>query len=35
MAKGDLSKLETIKKVNIFAFLEQFEEDLIQAAKQK
>jgi len=35
MAKGDLSKLETIKKVNIYAFLEQFEEDLIQAAKQK
>lgn len=35
MAKGDLSKLESIKKVNIFAFLEQFEEDLIQAAKQK
>lgn len=35
MAKGDLSKLETIKKVNIFAFLEQFEDDLIQAAKQK
>jgi len=35
MAKGDLSKLEAIKKVNIFAFLEQFEDDLIQAAKQK
>ena len=35
MAKGDLSKLEAIKKVNIFAFLEQFEDDLIQASKQK
>jgi hypothetical protein len=35
MTKGDLSKLETIKKVNIFAFLEQFEEDLINASKQK
>lgn len=35
MAKGDLSKLETIKKVNIFAFLEQFEDDLIQVSKQK
>ncbi|KIQ22637.1 hypothetical protein RT99_05885 [Flavobacterium sp. MEB061] len=28
MAKGDLSKLEKIKQVNIYAFLEQFEEDL-------
>jgi len=28
MAKGDLSKLEQIKKVNIYTFLEQFEEDL-------
>ncbi|HSD07897.1 hypothetical protein [Flavobacterium sp.] len=28
MAKGDLSKLELIKKVNIYTFLEQFEEDL-------
>jgi len=28
MAKGDLSKLDLIKKVNIYTFLEQFEEDL-------
>jgi hypothetical protein len=35
MTKGDLSKLETIKRVNIYAFLEQFEEDLINASKQK
>lgn len=35
MAKGDLSKLDQIKKVNIYAFLEQFEEDLIQASKTK
>ena len=27
-AKGDLSKLDLIKKVNIYTFLEQFEEDL-------
>ncbi|MFV5696693.1 hypothetical protein ACM55G_14785 [Flavobacterium sp. LB3P122] len=35
MTKGDLSKLETIKRVNIYAFLEQFEEDLTTASKQK
>jgi hypothetical protein len=28
MAKGDLSKLDLIKKINIYTFLEQFEEDL-------
>lgn len=28
MSKGDLSKLDLIKKVNIYTFLEQFEEDL-------
>jgi hypothetical protein len=28
MTKGDLSKLETIEKVNVYTFLEQFEEDL-------
>lgn len=28
MTKGDLSKLDTIEKVNVFTFLEQFEEDL-------
>jgi hypothetical protein len=33
MAKGDLSKLETIKKVNIYTFLEQFEEDLTPPPK--
>lgn len=33
MAKGDLSKLDLIKKVNIFTFLEQFEEDLTPAKK--
>ncbi|WP_289659528.1 hypothetical protein [Flavobacterium panacagri] len=33
MAKGDLSKLESIKKVNIYSFLEQFEEDLKSAKK--
>jgi hypothetical protein len=31
MAKGDLSKLDLIKKVNIYTFLEQFEEDLTPA----
>jgi len=35
MTKGDLSKLETIKRVNIYAFLEQFEEDLTNVNKQK
>lgn len=35
MAKGDLSKLETIKRVNIYSFLEQFEEDLKTSSKQK
>jgi hypothetical protein len=35
MAKGDLSKLEIIERVNIYAFLEQFEEDIINASKQK
>lgn len=35
MAKGDLSKVETIEKVNIYTFLEQFEEDLITASKNK
>ncbi|PIF32985.1 hypothetical protein CLU81_3555 [Flavobacterium sp. 9] len=33
MAKGDLSKLEMIKKVNIYTFLEQFEEDLTPPTK--
>jgi len=33
MAKGDLSKLETIKKVNIYTFLEQFEDDLTPPKK--
>jgi hypothetical protein len=33
MAKGDLSKLDLIKKVNIYTFLEQFEEDLTPAKK--
>lgn len=33
MAKGDLSKLEKIKKVNIYTFLEQFEEDLTPPSK--
>jgi len=33
MAKGDLSKLDLIKKVNIFTFLEQFEEDLTPPKK--
>lgn len=28
MTKGDLSKLETIEKVNVYTFLEQFEDDL-------
>jgi hypothetical protein len=28
MCKGDLSKVEKIKKINIYTFLEQFEEDL-------
>jgi len=35
MAKGDLSKLEIIERVNIYAFLEQFEEDIINTSKQK
>ncbi len=34
MAKGDLSKVETIKKVNIYTFLEQFEEDLTPLKKK-
>lgn len=34
MAKGDLSKLESIKKVNIYTFLEQFEEDLTPKKQQ-
>lgn len=33
MAKGDLSKLDLIKKVNIYTFLEQFEEDLTPEKK--
>ncbi|MRX40571.1 hypothetical protein GJU43_14880 [Flavobacterium sp. LC2016-23] len=33
MAKGDLSKLDLIKKVNVYTFLEQFEEDLTPANK--
>lgn len=33
MAKGDLSKVEKIKKVNIYTFLEQFEEDLTPPKK--
>lgn len=33
MAKGDLSKLESIKRVNIYTFLEQFEEDLTPPKK--
>lgn len=33
MARGDLSKLESIKRVNIYSFLEQFEEDLTQQIK--
>lgn len=33
MTKGDLSKLDKIQNVNVFTFLEQFQEDLIQAAK--
>jgi hypothetical protein len=33
MTHGDLSKLETIKKVSIYAFLEQFEEDLTPVKK--
>lgn len=33
MAKGDLSKLDLIKKVNIYTFLEQFEEDLTPVKK--
>lgn len=33
MAKGDLSKVDLIKKVNIYTFLEQFEEDLTPPKK--
>jgi hypothetical protein len=33
MTRGDLSKLEIIKKVNLYAFLEQFEEDLTPIKK--
>lgn len=33
MARGDLSKLESIKRVNIYSFLEQFEEDLTPQKK--
>jgi len=33
MSKGDLSKLDLIKKVNIYTFLEQFEEDLTPPKK--
>lgn len=35
MAKGDLSKLPTIGKTNLYTFLNQFEEDIEFAKKQK
>lgn len=35
MAKGDLSKLPTIEKTNLYTFLNQFEEDIEFAKKQK
>lgn len=35
MAKGDLSKLPTIEKTNVYTFLNQFEEDIEFAKKQK
>ena len=34
MTKGDLSKLENIKKINTYTFFEQFQDDIIQAKKQ-
>jgi len=35
MAKGDLSKLPIIQNINIYIFLEQFQEDIILAQKSK
>lgn len=35
MAKGDLSKHQTIKQVNIYTFLEQFQQDIINAKNKK
>lgn len=35
MTKGDLSKLRTIQQVNIYTFLEQFQQDIINAKENK
>lgn len=35
MAKGDLSKLPTIERTNIYKFLDQFQDDIIEFNKQK
>ncbi|MFK7049875.1 hypothetical protein V3Q77_08235 [Flavobacterium davisii] len=35
MAKGDLSKLSTIENVNIYKFLEQFQDDIKEANERK
>jgi hypothetical protein len=35
MTKGDLSKLKSIQSVNIYTFLEQFQQDIINAKEQQ
>ena len=35
MAKGDLSKLPTIERTNIYKFLDQFQDDIVEYNKQK
>lgn len=35
MTKGDLSKLKAIQSVNIYTFLEQFQQDIINAKEQQ